>query len=92
MKNHLACTLNSSFTLAGKPLRSILSGSPSVLQNSFAERYACVRPLLEGSAMQASTRGLGPLTELVGVTDLPLRRRVTWGQFLDLSESQVPHL
>lgn len=39
-----------------------------------------------------STVGLGPWTERAGVTDLPLCSRVTVGQFLDLSESQVPPL
>lgn len=51
-----------------------------------------MRPLLEGSAMQGNTTGLELQTKLVGVTDLPLRSGVTFGQFLDLSESQVPHL
>lgn len=62
------------------------------LAELFAEGCACGRPLLEGSAMQGNAGGLEQQTELVGVADLPLRSRVTFGQFLDLSESQVPHL
>lgn len=42
--------------------------------------------------MQGRVKGLGLQTELVGVTDLPLRSQVTLGQFLHLSESQDPHL
>lgn len=87
MKNHLACTLNSSFTPADKPL-----SRPSVYLAELAEWCARVRPLLEGSALQASTRGLGLPTQLVGLSDLPFCSGVTLGQFLDLSESQVPHL
>lgn len=48
--------------------------------------------VLEGRAMQGNKGGLGQQIKLVGVTDFPLRSRVTFGQFLDLSESQVSHL
>ena len=42
--------------------------------------------------MQGNTGGLGLQTKLIRVTDLPLYSRVTFGQFLDLSESQGLHL
>lgn len=42
--------------------------------------------------MQGNKGGLGQQIKLVGVTDFPLRSRVTFGQLLDLSESQVSHL
>lgn len=42
--------------------------------------------------MQGTTGGLGLQTKVVGVTDLPLCSGVTFGQFVDLCESQVLHL
>lgn len=44
-----------------------------------------MHPLLEGSAMQGNTGGLGQQTKPVGVIDLLLGSRVTFDQFLDLS-------
>lgn len=58
----------------------------------FAKGCVCVCPFLEGSGVQGNAAGLGLQTKLVGVIDLPLCSRVTFGQFLDLSESQVLHL